>query len=301
MRSFVDDAEQYTLYLLDPYGYAILYNETNGFMEGCYSENTFVEEMEDETAYYYGGPGNYYTYDGNCFCSLLTGEVLEQTAIQYIADAEMIVHTNEGAIENTSAISPRGSIENDREVVVAESYFSNLVEYGDNVLGTCTVLAIAILLGYYDEYVNDNYVLDRYRDGNGTNEDFHQTLINFVYEDDPPGGLFIREALDGINWYLEFYDISSRLHALYSSRGRANNKIVSMLESGYPVVASMSTAYGAPACHTVVVYGAIYNISTSVMLSGVYRVHMVAGVEGGAAYRSFSASASWFYECGYIQ
>ncbi|MBQ6997532.1 MAG: hypothetical protein IJN60_04065 [Oscillospiraceae bacterium] len=301
MRSFVDDSEQYTLYLLAPYGYAILYNETNGFMEGCYSENTFVEQMEDQTTYYYGGPGNYYTYNGEHYCSLISGDVLESTAIQSLANAEEIVRANEDATQDTTAISPRGLIYNDREVVVAESYFSNLVKYGENVDGTCTVLAIAILLGYYDEFVDDDYVLDRYRDGNGTNEDFHQTLINFVYEDDAPGGLYIRDALDGINWYLDFYDISSRLYALYGSPGRVANKIVSMLESGYPVVASMGTGYGGPYNHTAVVYGAIYNTTTSVLASGVYQVHMGWGEEYGASGRSFSARATWFYECGYIQ
>lgn len=295
MRSFVDNLEQYTLYILAPYGYAILYNETNGFMEGCYKQNTFVEQLESQTTYYYGGPGNYYVYDGELYHSLITGDILELAEIQFIANSEENVHANEAAQFDAATVSPYGFIDNDREVVVEESYFSTLVEHGYNENGTCTVLAAAILLGYYDEFVDDNYVATRFRDGKGTHESFHQHLNDYVYTG-AQEGIYIREALTGINSYLADTGINERMYSIYSSQGRAVNKVISMLESERPVIASMGTAYGATWDHTVVVYGAVYNTTTGAMPSAVFQVHM----GWGQGHTSEVVNANWFYECGYI-
>ena len=41
-------------------------------------------------------------------------------------------------------------------------YFRNLSSLGNHVYGTCTVVAIAMLFGYYDVFVHDDCVDDYY-------------------------------------------------------------------------------------------------------------------------------------------
>ena len=41
-------------------------------------------------------------------------------------------------------------------------YFRNLSGLGNHVYGTCTVVAIAMLFGYYDVFVHDDCVDDSY-------------------------------------------------------------------------------------------------------------------------------------------
>lgn len=76
-------------------------------------------------------------------------------------------------------------------------YFENLNHYhGNNTEGTCAIVAIQILMGYYDTFYNDNvipemydYVATNYKDNiasftqsPGSGQDFHDKLIAFASE-----------------------------------------------------------------------------------------------------------------------
>lgn len=297
MRSFTDNAVQYTLYTLNPYGYAVFYNETGAFMEGCYRKNSFAEGLETAGTYYYGGPGQYYLYKDGSFSSLISNGRLTQEALQILAGSESRVHAIEEAKEKTDSRSARGAIENDVSVLVQQSYFAGLTEHGQNVNGTCTVVATAILLGYYANFVNSRFVPTQYRDGNGTTESFHQLLNSYVYKNNQQGGIYIHDAVSGINSYLSSQGLGYRMQ-YYNNSIQANviNKMVSTLTAGRPLIASVGMSYGATYNHTMVIYGVEYNSTTSIMASAIFRVHM----GWSAPYTAMSISGSWFYECGYI-
>lgn len=297
LRSFVNDEELYTLYILKPYGYAIIYNETNSFMEGCYDKDAeLVSLIQNGGICYYGGPGNYYVYESSKHTNLLTDVVIVEEDIQKIQQVETAVHNREkeksAVLQSASGMARGTSITH----VIEEAYFTGLEEYGTNVNGTCTVLATCILFGYYDEFINDSYVWDQHRYGDGTNEAFHQYLCNKVYGSSAQGGIFIRDALSGFNAYLAEHGRSERVYSEYSSQSAAAKKVMNRLLAGKPVVASMATVYGASYNHTVVVFGMIYDNATG-LSTGTATFRVQTGWHGT---RIMSASSSWFYECGYI-
>jgi len=78
-------------------------------------------------------------------------------------------------------------------------YFENLNHYhGSNSEGTCAIVAIQILMGYYDTFYNDNTILEIYDDvatnynniiasftqSPGSGQDFHDELISFASKKD---------------------------------------------------------------------------------------------------------------------
>ena len=298
LRSFINDEISYTLYFLEPYGYAILYNDTYGLMEACYQETEWLSQFEKKANYYYGGPGNYFVDTDDYFESFFSNNVLEEKDIQCIKEAEIVVQNNEITNANLNGNLTRAV---DTSIItrnVAEDYFANLDEHGTNVNGTCTVLATCMLLGYFDEFRNDNYILDVYRDGDGTTEEFHQYMNSVVYGEEEEGGIYIREALVGVNRYLSERGVGTRMHSEYTTPNQAVKKIMNTLILGYPVVASTKVSLGAQYNHTMVVYGMKYNSTTGLSAGvGVFRVHM----GWSSSYNSLYVNSSWFYECGYIE
>ena len=77
------------------------------------------------------------------------------------------------------------------------SYFSQLTEYGNNTNNTCTVIAVQMLLGYYDHFINDTFVDTVYEEGVGTSESFHQLLNSYVYGNSSQGGIRIKKCCCG--------------------------------------------------------------------------------------------------------
>ena len=304
IHGFIDDSCQYTLYKLSPYGYAIFYNATNSFMEGCYMSNTFADNIDTTTHFYYGGPGNYYILTNGKYISVIDGNVLSDTEIVLLKQTETRIHYIEQNSIKPFTIPTKSSDYNLITQTVANSYFSTLDKFGNNTNGTCTVLAEAILLGYYDVYVNGSYIVDSlYRDGYGTNEALHQLLCSYVYGSGAQGAIKIRNTKTQINSYISSRGLSTHLHSVYSSQNAAITKAIEKLADGKPVIASMATTYGASINHTVLVYGVTYNQpvgATGIIYSGggAFKTHY--GWHG-SSYYAVSVSCSWFYECGYIQ
>ena len=155
----------YTLYELQPFGYAILLNSTNGLLEACYSKGAYIPfDMSKNAQYYYGGPGTYCMLEEKSFVNLYDGSLLSSDVLRQLSDLQNIVQDYEikkaasqlhdvkdNSQEKAAATSTISSY-------VYQSYFSSLVDYGLNLNGTCTVIAAQMLLGYYDYYINDYFL-----------------------------------------------------------------------------------------------------------------------------------------------
>lgn len=78
-------------------------------------------------------------------------------------------------------------------------YFDNLhSRHGENKKGTCAIVAMQILLGYYDTFINDNIIFENYdkisaenetdiskfKQSPGSGDEFHTYLINFCKYND---------------------------------------------------------------------------------------------------------------------
>lgn len=307
----ISGGSDYTLYELSPYGYAILFNETNGLMEACYSEDVVPPvSMTDNLQYYYGGPGIYCIKDNNSFFNLFDGTYLDNdvlsTTILLESETQGIEMKKADDIIMTSGsnIVTRGGSTTYSYLThsVEYNYFADLVDYGNNVNDTCTVIATAMLLGYYDRYANEKFVPTEYESGSGTSEAFHQLLNDYVYGDSQQKGIFIHDAATGINEYLSSHMLSCVLESQYSSASDARNSMLSRLQSGEPVIASMGTIHGALYDHSVLVYRVTYD-SANPIPSAVFTMNMGwhSGPLDGQSRTEYVASASWFYECGYIK
>ncbi len=297
----------YTLYELSPYGYAIISNDNNMIMEVCYSEGSSPPiAMDSRTEYYYIGLSSFVVKgeDGR-FVDKENGIELDQTSINNLASIENYILTAQRDYLYGSETANRSST-NTTVITqnVAEDYFSNLSNFGYNTEGTCTIIAIAILLGYYDCYVYDGYVDDPYMNYStapyGTNEDFHLLLCDYVNATNPTS-TYIYNARLGINNYLSDQVIVAPFAAPEMYNIDANrNLIVEQINHGHPVVSSMATLYGASYDHSVVVYGYRYTTTgdntTNVPDDTLFRVHY------GWHNSNYDVlhSSAWFYAFGYM-
>lgn len=309
MLGFSGESE-YTMYELSPWGYAILLNSTNGLMEACYSENAVAPvDVAATESYYYGGPGIYCVMQGGSLINVVDGSCLTEDMILATLQAEANAKTYEVSraryeISAKDTANTKMTTETTSTVLthsVQYTYFSNLSEFGTNREDTCTVLAIAMLLGYYDTYVNDYFVDSVYEDDGGTTESFHQLLNDYVYGNSSHEAIYIRKATQGINNYLHDQVLSCQLGAEYSSQHNAISKIIAVLQGGEPVVASMGRRLNALYDHSVLVYKVMYDASNPTG-TAVFTMHMGwhSDTAGGQPTEEFVASAGWFYECGYI-
>ncbi|MBQ8280964.1 MAG: hypothetical protein IJZ25_01005 [Lachnospiraceae bacterium] len=304
LMSYTDNSCVYTYYKLEPYGYAILLNETGALMEAVYEDATFLPYNNIESEYYYIGPFNYYEKINGINYDLMSNEIISDNKLDMLISYEENVITNEirrDLKESKSILSTYStSSVTTVEKYVQQNYFANMKKFGTNVNGTCTVLSAAILLGYYDEYVNDTYVSSVYKDGTGTTEAFHQLLNSYVYGENAQGGIFIRDALDGFNAYLDARNVSTTFKSEYGVQKAVLNKMYMLIYNNTPMIASIGSHLGSYWDHTCVVYGAIYRQGPSIdpTDSIVFRVHM--GWHD-YVYNTYTASGAWFYECGYIE
>ena len=149
-------------------------------MEACYTEGVVAPiNMNDDNQYYYGGPGVYCVVRNNRFYNVFDNDFLDDETTQEILATESRARNYE--IQNASVlqagknISSRNAAGTNGLVSynVEYDYFSDLVEHGTNEQGTCTVIATAMLLGYYNYFGNTKFVQDQYENGSGTNEAFH--------------------------------------------------------------------------------------------------------------------------------
>lgn len=300
LKSFSTNDYEYTLYRLTPHGYAIIHNNTGALMEANYSSDAVPPYDLNQRNYYYGGPFNYFKQENGAFVHTTENITINNATINQIASMEQCaisyVNTVHVAPAETTSISVTSA--NDTSNSVAAGYFSTLSDFGTNSEGTCTVIAFAILLGYYDNYCNDDLIASEYEQNSGTTENFHQLLNDYVYGvNGTHGGIFIHDAVSGINSYLSSRNLTMTADSVYSTANNARTKILAELADGNPVVASMAEAYGADWNHSVVVYGATYD-SDAPLSSAVLKFH--CGWNQSPSYNEMQASIGWFYECGFI-
>lgn len=310
----------YTLYELAPYGYAITAQDSDTILELCYESNTTPPlPMNDGNTYYYIGPASFAIASESGYTNIGTNEQLNQADVDYIEAFESRFCSSQ---QNSQYMTNLAATDSSVNVVnvsknVAYDYFSNLSNFGYNYENTCTVLAISILLGYYDVHIYDGYVNDDYMDSSslpiGTTEEFHQLLCDYVYGDTEPHGIQIYDAAPAITEYLSVQGLpisfnSPRMHNVDSTR----NAVASLIDNGYPVVISSNPTLGATMCHSVVAYGYVYSdtvtteansispnlvITTTVPEDTLFRVHY--GHHNGEKYNLLFSSA-WFDVYGHI-
>lgn len=298
----------YTIAEMSPWGYAVFYDANTRLVEVCYTENVGAPiPIDDKCDYYYVGPGLFAVQEEGSLRSVLTGEIVSTQTLQDAASFENRMNLEEslqmagGTPADAVATYSSTSVYSKS---VGDTYFPDLNDHGENNKGTCTVLAAAMLLGYYDHNICDSYIATEYTTSEsttssaGTTESFHQLLCDYVYGDNAQGGIYISDAAVGINAYLSSRSIPVTLICNTGDDVQGTKvKIVSLIDHDHPAIVSMAKTYGASVDHTVLVYGYKYISSTGNVNYDtlMYRVHY-----GWSSPNDAYCSSAWFYQYGHI-
>ncbi|MCD8195256.1 MAG: hypothetical protein LUD22_03065 [Coprobacillus sp.] len=145
------DDNKYKLYELED-GYAIYLvdNEDETFLEGSYEINSPFFGYENNEAYYLG-PGNYYVKESNKLTNILSTPLAKYKERRNNTIETYVITHEDWGYSDEDELDGYTLIEN-------YQYFKNLEYFPTNYLGTCGLVALCILLGYYDTFYNDNFV-----------------------------------------------------------------------------------------------------------------------------------------------
>lgn len=259
--------KRYLLFSLSPSGYAI-YDEISGVVEEMMIGGEDPYKDAKEGILYYGGPMNYILQKNDSYF-LISGNIkLSVDDIEALTNLEKYTATNRN---KTAKGIPQTT---DYYYMSSSSYFTSLLgdRFGNNVSGTCTHIACAIMLGYYNYYVNTQFVPTGYEDGCGTTENFHAYLQTFLGS--APSGL--ANAANGLSSY--FSAIFFTTPTVYYDIGNHNtvyNRVVNRVYNNRPTIIAMFSSYNqnCPINHSVVAYGYRETLSGSNMTSAAYFVH----------------------------
>ncbi|MCD8195258.1 MAG: hypothetical protein LUD22_03075 [Coprobacillus sp.] len=148
------DENKYKLYELEN-GYAIYFvnGEEETFLEGSYEVNSPFFGYEDKETYYLG-PGKYFIQENDELSN-----ILEEPIKTFNERRENVMRTYGAVHEDWGSSSEEEDDElEDYTLIENYQYFKGLETIPTNYLGTCGLVAICILLGYYDTFYNDNFV-----------------------------------------------------------------------------------------------------------------------------------------------
>lgn len=300
-----DDTIKYALYELNPFGYAIINLNTGVFEEinWCATQTPYHNILNCEKSFYFG-PNNFYAIVEGKYVNVQNGLVLSNDQLQKFTTME---HDKEhrdmnisSSIEMLNSCRLKNNIEkynaNGTTNYIPNSfYFTSLLgdDYALNEQGTCTIVAVQILLGYYDVYVNDGFVSDNFRSGFGTTDYFHSYLRFFL---NPTGwSTGIVDASNGLQKYFENQNIYAFPQYVIGNHNYVLYLVADNISRGLPVIASIFNSYNAdaPFDHTVVVYG--YSSMTDIYgnVIGInYHCHNGWKGAGNANYSTYNHT--WF-------
>lgn len=272
-------------------------------MEGSLSPNANVPfDISKDNVLAYGGFGGYFTLLGEDYYNK-NGDIISHDSLQAYKNKERYV--TEFVLQN-ACNSTMNSVRNQTSpytsVYVQRNYFRYLEEYGNNTNGTCAVLSTAMLLGYYDKFINDIYVPNNYETQYGTTDGFHLYLNEVIYGVPvPENGRTNYSAISSkINQYLDIMLITSNytVQSNYNNPATITATMINQLESGRPVLGAMHTSLGAQYDHGAVIYGVVY-MNSNPVASAVFTAHM-GDAAHGSGMNEYMLNAGFFFECAYI-
>ena len=179
----------YTLYILSPQGYAI-YNPQSRVVEELSAYSTEIPyPLNTGEKYYYGGPESYYVSRQKQFINLADNSNLSTSEISALAANERsIAATRQQAdeLKTFDTNSTRAGMIASEHYITNRNYFEEILQnnFPTNPGNHCTHVACSILLGYYDDIVDDTFFptgspYDNPLNGIGTTE----ALLNLLCEE----------------------------------------------------------------------------------------------------------------------
>lgn len=216
----------------------------------------------------YVGPGNYFELNGNQLKNIMDNTILPTTSVNSLKETESIIETNKEQYiqEQQTQISPMSSDLNPpyplTYVVDGYWYFQNLINnYYPNEEGTCGIIAIEMIMGYFDSYKNDNVIIESqdfntcddetdpyyFYDSPGMGYAFYETIANInldLYGRKPINSFESIQTLEV--YFSEYNPYNIDFDYVYSgsSSSQANIlEIKSCIEEGMPVIVNFYGYY----------------------------------------------------------
>lgn len=260
----------YVLYTLSPLGYAV-YDAASGVVEEMMldCENPYAGVIKGEL--YYGGPMNYIRTVGGKYFMIADGTELSKADVKRIREVEAAGMERREAVKGVPTTTQYA-------YMTSSNYFTKQLgdRFGTNTNGTCVQIASAIMLGFYDRYVNDQFVPTEYEDGDsthhGTTEDFHQLLQTYM----GTGNCSFNQAVSGLNSYFDsIYFSEPTARAEGGKHETVFGRVSSNVSGNKPTVIGMFKDYNSDCTmnHAVVAYGYRAEMSGGTMTSAAYFVH----------------------------
>lgn len=300
----------YVLYELSPYGYVILLNDTCSLMEASYSETaTLPINIDDKDTYYYGGPLVYCKLTENGYINVFDNSLLQNSQISEIATKENQILETKRRVEslnNSSAQTVALNSENQLPSIVYTveyNYFSSMTKHGVNSVGTCTAVAIQILLGYYDSFVNDDVIATEYEKPSyvehGSTDAFYELLFDYIYYNHnmQPGGIPLQTAAFRVNDYL-----TDRFLCMEFAYSTSKTSMITTIGSGDPIIVSMHPDGNDESSHSAVAYRVHFD-TVDPAATSIFTLNM--GWDPNSQYTFPSnchlmVDGDWIYRCVYM-
>ena len=222
-------------YELSNGGYIIVNADGSAFIE--YSlEDSKIDLLESKNYYYSDVLSLHEKLDSAIAENCITGEIAEVDDIEFNIKKSGINNVKSAtdlAMNVVSCLS---------EGVFEEKKLKyNTMTYKYNPDGRCGAVAGAILLRYYNDYVNTRYVSSTYETYDG------KALINFLVNNYLGTGTTYKELRNGLNSYLSDINISYRIRMLQGKNSLdVFNKIREYIKNNKPVIVGLtgSEKYG---------------------------------------------------------
>lgn len=236
-------------YELNNGGYIIVNSDGSDFIEYSLEETNL--ELEKKEKYYYNSPCSIYEkIDNSTVENCATNEEIEIEDLDFKIEQKGSSNQEAATVLATSVVSATAT------TTVEEKKLSHATKkYDYNYDKRCGSVAGAILLRYYNDYVNTKYVASSYETSDG------KKLINLLTNKYLGHGTTYSTLRSGLNQYLSDRGITKKFQVI---RGRNSipvfNKIRSYIKNDRPVIVGLTgnTTYGE---HWVVGtgYSLIYN------------------------------------------
>lgn len=190
----------------------------------CTDDLIFIEGSANSRSPYYGyennlyylGPTNYFTLQDNVILHTVLQEELDIPNNERY-DVNSIIQKYENLNANTSTATQASSrsISQMEHLIPYHEYFENYTHVESTK--TCGITALSILLGYFDTYINDNFIPD----------DFHITQdVNII-----------ENFNDFIDWFPSAITVNYSFHNLLFQNYMDYNENIAGIEGvgGYPM------------------------------------------------------------------
>ncbi len=242
-------------------GYLITTADGSDFIEYClYSNNINIDKNKK---YYYSSPCSLYieinnTTIQNCY----TKEKHKKNDISFNIQAPR--KQNKKAATSLANSFTYLSTDSTSSLITTSSTYSTTDEkkltnptkkYKYNPDGRCGSVACAILLRYYNDYVNTNYLASKFETSDG------KKLINYLTDNYIKKETTYYQLRTRLNNYLKGIGVSSRLKSIEATNSTTvYNKIKSYIKKNRPLIVGLNNhpKYG---CHWVIGtgYSQVYN------------------------------------------